>query len=49
VRTAVTDDERLAEIAIVAGARVRWTKGHDCSGEREAARKKPRFHLILPP
>src|SRR5262245_36653173 len=48
VRAAVTDNERLAEIAIVAGARVRWTKSQDCSGEREPAHKKPRFHLIAP-
>src|SRR5262249_36604688 len=52
VRPAVTDDERLAEIAIVAGARGRWTKSKNCSGEREAARKKPHvhhFHIVVPP
>src|SRR5262249_41059710 len=49
MRPAMTDDERLAEIAIVAGARIRRTKSQDCRGEREAARKIPHFHLILPP
>src|SRR5262245_62285844 len=49
VRAAVTDDERLAEIAIVAGARIRRTKSQDCRGERDAAREIPHFHLILPP
>jgi hypothetical protein len=52
VRAAVTDDERLAEMDIVtapvAGGRVRRTKSQDCSGEREAARKKPHFHVMPP-
>src|SRR5262245_50636276 len=48
VRAAVTDNERRAEIGIVPGARGRWTKSQDCSGEREAARKKPHFHLVAP-